>query len=590
MNWLGSLIFLGFFAILASGQNIEIEKRLDAFAQKIQSDLQLNTGFSVGVVKDGELILQKQYGFLNVEKKTPLEADTPFYIASTTKSFVGLLAVILAEKGFFKLDAPISKYLPELVFADKKLQADKITIRDLLNHVHGISNEIVTFNTAYAGLNISDKNLLEDFQKESSFTNNNFGYSNVGYILTGLIIKKMTGKSWQENLKKYVLKPADLNATSPYVSDFPKNKLPFAHYSFRRENGFAQEPFIKIDQTMHAAGGMLSTVSDAAKWIILHLNQGKYKGVQVFPNKYFAETLKPKADLKTTFFNYERSQYGLGWYHAKLNKYSMIHSFGSFLGARSHISFLPEQNLGVCVFINESGRGIFVTDLIANYIYGLLLNDENVISATENELAKQTKTFQEAIAKKPPELSIVEISANELKKFAGIYSHQALGKLMVKILNGKIFIELGNISEFTVDFNFDEKDITKSSINVVIKTKSIDTGINARDEHLRTADFFEVEKFPDITFKSKQVIKKGKKLTLVGDFTMHGVTKEISFPFEIVGKSVDTKEQTVVYGFSAKTVINRRDFGVNYQHQTVPNFIGDNIEVDLSLLTRANKL
>lgn len=159
----------------------------------------------------------------------------------------------------------------------------------------------------------------------------------------------------------------------------------------------------------------------------------------------------------------------------------------------------------------------------------------------------------------------------------------------VPIMNGLSKVG-GKFSEFTVDLNFDEKDINKSSVNVVIKAKSIDTGINARDEHLRNPDFFEVEKFPDITFKSKQVIKNGEKLTLLGDFTMHGVTKEISFPFEITGKDIDTKENRVSYGFSAKTVINRRDFGINYQHQTVPNFIGDNVEIEINLLTRPDKL
>lgn len=167
-------------------------------------------------------------------------------------------------------------------------------------------------------------------------------------------------------------------------------------------------------------------------------------------------------------------------------------------------------------------------------------------------------------------------------------AHSNIG-FAAPIMNGLSKVH-GKFSEFTMELNFDMKDITKSSVNVVIKAKSIDTGINAHDEHLRNPDFFEVEKFPDITSKSKQIIKKGKKLTLVGDFTMHGITKEISFPFEIVGKSVDSKEQTVVYGFYAKTVINRRDFGINYQHQTVPDFIGDNIEVELNLLTRANKL
>jgi len=177
---------------------------------------------------------------------------------------------------------------------------------------------------------------------------------------------------------------------------------------------------------------------------------------------------------------------------------------------------------------------------------------------------------------------------NELKPFRIDINHSNIG-FAVPIMNGLSKVH-GKFSEFTMELNYDEKDITKSSVNVVIKAKSIDTGITARDEHLRNPDFFEVEKFPDITFKSKQIIKKAKNLTLVGDFTMHGVTKEISFPFEIAGKNIDSKEQTVVYGFFAKTVIDRRDFGLNYQHQTVPDFIGNKIEVELNLITRASKI
>ncbi len=185
-------------------------------------------------------------------------------------------------------------------------------------------------------------------------------------------------------------------------------------------------------------------------------------------------------------------------------------------------------------------------------------------------------------------LIIAQPVLSELKPVLLDINHSNIG-FAVPIMNGLSKVH-GKFSEFTADFNFDEKDITKSSINVVIKAKSVDTGIDARDAHLRTADFFEVDKFPEITFKSKQIIKKGKKLTLIGDFTMHGITKEISFPFEVVGKSIDPNEKTIVYGFLAKTIINRRDFGVNYQHKSVPNFIGDNIEVELNLITRANKL
>lgn len=148
----------------------------------------------------------------------------------------------------------------------------------------------------------------------------------------------------------------------------------------------------------------------------------------------------------------------------------------------------------------------------------------------------------------------------------------------------------GKFTDFTVNLDIDEKDMTKSSVDVVIKATSIDTGIEGRDRHLRNPDFFEVDKYPDITFKSKSVKKKGKTMTLTGDFTMHGVTKEISFPFTIAGRNVNPKDQTVRYGFDATLEVNRRDFGINYTNKADPTFIGDVVTVNLQILTKPTKI
>ena len=133
----------------------------------------------------------------------------------------------------------------------------------------------------------------------------------------------------------------------------------------------------------------------------------------------------------------------------------------------------------------------------------------------------------------------------------------------------------------------DEKDITKSSVNVVIKAASINTGIPARDTHLRSADFFEVEKYPEITFQSKRIEKKGKQLFAIGTFTMHGVSKEITLPFQITGVNKDPVSKKMNLGYSARLVLNRRDFGINWTHPKVPNFVGDNVEIEINLITKA---
>jgi len=145
----------------------------------------------------------------------------------------------------------------------------------------------------------------------------------------------------------------------------------------------------------------------------------------------------------------------------------------------------------------------------------------------------------------------------------------------------------GKFTDFNINLTNDEKDITKSSVNVVIKTASVNTGIEGRDKHLRTADFFDVEKFPEITFQSSRIEKRGKQLIAHGTLTMHGVSKEIALPFTVTGVDENADKTKKNVGYSASITLNRRDYGINYTHKTVPNFIGDNITVEIDLITRA---
>jgi polyisoprenoid-binding protein YceI len=163
-------------------------------------------------------------------------------------------------------------------------------------------------------------------------------------------------------------------------------------------------------------------------------------------------------------------------------------------------------------------------------------------------------------------------------------NHSNVG-FTVPIMNGLSKVK-GKFTDFNVTLNVDEKDITKSNVNVVIKATSIDTGVENRDKHLRNADFFDVEKYPEITFQSARIEKKGKQFIAHGTLTMHGVAKEIALPFSVTGvnESADKTKKSV--GYSASVVLNRRDYGINWSHR-VPGFVGDNITVDIDLITRA---
>jgi polyisoprenoid-binding protein YceI len=120
----------------------------------------------------------------------------------------------------------------------------------------------------------------------------------------------------------------------------------------------------------------------------------------------------------------------------------------------------------------------------------------------------------------------------------------------------------GSFGKFDVTVNYDEKDVTKSSVNVTIDPASINTGVEKRDNHLRSADFFDVAKFPQLTFVSKRVEKEGENLRIVGDLTMHGVTKEVALKVTELNPPITDPMGGVRMGASASARINRTDYGL----------------------------
>lgn len=185
-------------------------------------------------------------------------------------------------------------------------------------------------------------------------------------------------------------------------------------------------------------------------------------------------------------------------------------------------------------------------------------------------------------------LIVVASASRAQNKVAVTYgvdaAHSNVG-FSVSILDGVSKVA-GKFTDFNVTINFDEADIAKSAVNATIKAASIDTGIERRDAHLRNADFFDVEKYPEITFQSKRVEKKGNGYVAHGAFTMHGVTKEIALPFTITGAYQNPMTNATERGFNAKLTLNRQDYGVAFRNPSMPNFVGDMVEIELSLITK----
>lgn len=144
----------------------------------------------------------------------------------------------------------------------------------------------------------------------------------------------------------------------------------------------------------------------------------------------------------------------------------------------------------------------------------------------------------------------------------------------------------GRFTDVSGTVVYDPNDVTKSSVNAVIRTKSINTDETRRDEHLRSADFFDVEKYPEITFVSRKVEKRGNQLVAIGTLTMKGVAKEIELPFTVA--TAPGPRGTKVLGVSAATTLNRFDYGVQWNRLMEGGgaVVGSDVKVELELEAR----
>ncbi len=141
----------------------------------------------------------------------------------------------------------------------------------------------------------------------------------------------------------------------------------------------------------------------------------------------------------------------------------------------------------------------------------------------------------------------------------------------------------GEFETFSGTIKLDPKNPENSSVEVTIEAASVSTNNEKRDGHLKSADFFDVEKFPALTFKSKKVEKKGDQWVATGDLTMHGVTKEIELPFTLSGPMAIGPGS--VLGVSASTELNRQDYGVSWNKSLDAGgvVVSDKVRIELEV-------
>ncbi len=252
---------------------IELLKNTQSVVEAMFTDFALKNnipGIAYGIVADGRLIYSGGAGYTNVANKTEVNTQSVFRMASMTKSFTAMAIVKLRDEGRLNLDNPASKYIPQMKSV-KYLTTDAapITIRNLLTHSAGFPEDNPWGDRQLAD---SDKELLDIIEKGVSFSNVpgvSYEYSNLGFSLLGNIITRVSGKPYQQYITENILKPLGMNNTYWEYTKVPAAKL--AH-GYRWINGDWKEEEMLHDGSYGAMGGLISSVEDFAKYMILHLD------------------------------------------------------------------------------------------------------------------------------------------------------------------------------------------------------------------------------------------------------------------------------------------------------------------------------
>lgn len=394
-------------------------------------------GASVAIVKDGKVIHSKGYGFSDIDTKKRVNENTNFQIASNTKAFTSAALAILEEEGKLKWTDKVKDHIPEF-----KMYNDYVTenfnIQDLLTHRSGLGLGVGDLMFFPDGSNFTIKDVVSSFQhfKPVSAFRTKFDYDNLLYLVAGEVIARASGMSYEQFVQKRIIEPLQMkNTFVGSLQQKDKSNLAAPHDS---ESG----PIKTIDAydtgKMNAAGGIYSNAADMAKWMMVHLNKGKY-GADLNKSLFSLQNHNEMWRIHTVLptnpnprYNFHYSGYGLGWFLRDAKGNSSVSHSGGLPGMISFVTMYPDLNLGIVILTN-TGSGSPLYSTVANTIADSYLGlDDNKWAEKNVDRMNQQKSTGDEVTKKVWEK--VEAAKNTpVKKedYIGMYEDKWFGKIEV---------------------------------------------------------------------------------------------------------------------------------------------------------------
>ena len=312
-------------------------------------------GLAMVVVKDDSVVFIKGYGVRELGKPDPVTVHTRFGNMSTTKAFTAMLVAMLADSGKLSFDDPVSKYEPEVQFADPYVTRE-IRVRDLLTHRVGFADPDYLWGTS--GLDFATiARRLRLVPVQTSFRSR-FQYNNVTYALAGDVAAHAAGRTWQSLLHTRILGPLGMTETAADASELQAAGIT----EVTAPHGIVRDTVrvlpASLDGIIAPAGAIFSTATDMAKWLRFVLDSGKVAGRRLVSAPNFAELFRPQQIVQRPFYPTARlthphfQAYGLGWILQDYRgEFIAIHT-GSIEGRSAIVGLIPDRRLGLAILTN----------------------------------------------------------------------------------------------------------------------------------------------------------------------------------------------------------------------------------------------
>lgn len=431
------------FIILLSGiiysQEIS-EKKVDEVVNQTLQTFNV-PGIAVGIIHDGKVVLAKGYGVSNIETGERVSSATNFGIASNSKAFTTAALAILADEGKVKWDDKVIQYIPEFKMYNDYVTAE-FTIRDLVTHRSGLGLGAGDLMVWPDGHDFTPKDIIRNIRylKPVSDFRSKYDYDNLLYIIAGVVIERISGKTWTEFIQERILDPLQMNRTAPswnLLKDKSNTIAPHVPI-----NGKLKIIDRYTNPIFDAAAGIYSNVDDLSKWILFILNKGKSNGEQIISESQVREMTKPQTLMPvstTPPYNSLFRAYGLGFQLQDVAGKLEVSHTGGLEGIVTQIVMYPQLDLGIIVLTNQQQGAAFmsVSNTIKDFYLGLpeknwVKEYDEIISKRGEEADQITEEVWQTVEENK------KSKLHDAKNLIGTYKDNWFGRITISEHKGKL--------------------------------------------------------------------------------------------------------------------------------------------------------